>query len=308
MLREGSVVSVAERVLHLRARPELEQVPVGDLAPLAAAGREVSYSSRTVLVPRGEPAPAAYVALSGRMRALRDGSPLPGDPVVKAFGAYALFGGAVFDADIVAEPGALLLVLDADVVREALEDAPSLLRSLLRGFAGNILRDRAQGDAREPRTPVTEPPPGWLQSPDLAERMFLLQQALQLGPGGLTVLGQLARAAEVRADGLDRELWSPGTPVGEVRLVLGGTLQILPGPTGGWTAERGHFLGLVEVLAESPWQHRARVTLPSTSLVIPASEVAAVLEDHFQLGLEVLRRLARESWLRRTGTLALEVS
>jgi hypothetical protein len=59
---------LAERVLRLSRSPPFDQMPVEDVTVLAAAGREQSFPTRTVLVHAGERSMAHYVPLAGRLQ------------------------------------------------------------------------------------------------------------------------------------------------------------------------------------------------------------------------------------------------
>ena len=85
--------TLAERVLRLSRSPPFDLMPVEDVTVLAAAGREQSFPTRTVLAHAGERSMAHYVPLAGRLRL--------SDHVIEAtathggVGALSVLGGVV---------------------------------------------------------------------------------------------------------------------------------------------------------------------------------------------------------------------
>lgn len=133
---------ITERVLHLLRTPLFEHLSPPQLETVAAAGREVVYPRRTVLVPEGQRPTALYVALTGRLRALHAGQPLAGDPVQQFYGGLGVLSGFSVIADIVIEPGTVLFVLDEDGLRSLLEENSSIARAMLRSLAARALDTR----------------------------------------------------------------------------------------------------------------------------------------------------------------------
>ena len=76
---------LAERALQLVRAPLFTSGLLPEqLEAMAAAGREVAYARRTVVVPEGQRPGALYVALAGRLRALRGGEPVVDEPDPRA--------------------------------------------------------------------------------------------------------------------------------------------------------------------------------------------------------------------------------
>ena len=141
-MAELEPAAMTERVLRLGRVPPLNHLTTAEVELLASAGREVVFTKRTLLVPADEPAMAFYVALTGRLSVLRGGQPVPGDPIREFYGASSMLGDAVLAADVVAEPGSVLFVLDRDAFFAVLEEHGAFQRSLLRIMSGRVLELR----------------------------------------------------------------------------------------------------------------------------------------------------------------------
>src|SRR5262249_56525180 len=109
---ELDLAVLAERLLRLKRTYPFDGLSEGSLALLAAAGREVVCPGRTQLVAEGERASAHWVPLTGRLRGLRGGEPLPEDPIREGAGGLSVLTELALPCDIVAEPGTVLFVLD----------------------------------------------------------------------------------------------------------------------------------------------------------------------------------------------------
>jgi hypothetical protein len=286
---------VTERVLRLKHARPFDAIPAAELALFAAAGREVVCTSRTTLVAEGERASAHWVALTGRLRAVRpNGQPFPGDRIENGFGGLSILGDRPMPCQLVAEAGSVLLVLDADNFFATLDESGALTRSLLRAMASAIIDFRRGADRTTPKAPA-----GANVSPevlDVVARVVLLREALGLSSRSIPVLVRLAREARVERTAARGALWDPA--------VVPADLVLLPGaetPAEAADASRRAF-GLVESVAGVGMDGPGIAVQETTRMVVVASEIQEVIEDDDRFCLELVRLFAGELWEEFWGT------
>src|SRR5262245_22837709 len=229
---------LAERVLRLKRTHPFDELSPRNLAVLAAAGREIVCPVRTQLVSEGERASAHWVALTGRLRATRGGEPLPGDPIQEAVGGLSVLTELPFPCDVVAEPGTVLFVLDADALLETLEENGRLARMVLRAMARSVLEARRRGGRMTPAA-VTVAPRRDRRPMDLIGRMMVLRSAVGLRARNAAVLTRLARAARMESAPRGRSLWPDPAAPADLVVVLDGALDGRPDDEEGPRSGRG---------------------------------------------------------------------
>jgi CRP-like cAMP-binding protein len=279
--------TLAERVLRLSRSPPFDQMPVEDVTVLAAAGREQSFPTRTVLVHAGERSMAHYVPLAGRLQL--------SDHLVEATGTYggvgalSVLGGVVLPADLVAHPGSVVLVLDADALLNVLEEHGHVARMVLRQIALKLLEfRRTSSPSRPPRPPPTV-------RLDLVSRMLTLREALGLGIDGMATVARLARVARARQFSAGANVFDGHQPA-DVLILLEGSL-LLKGPgTAERTVRPGEVLGLVEAVAGVPIGLPATASSETTTLLLSHHELAEDIEDEDALCLELIKSFAAQLW------------
>jgi CRP-like cAMP-binding protein len=284
---------VTERVLRLKHGRPFDAIPASELERLAAAGREVVCSTRTTLVSEGERAAAHWVALTGRLRAVRPaGVPFPGDRIEDGFGGLSILGDRAMPCEVVAEPGSVLLVLDADNLFALLDESGALARSFLRAMAAAIIeyRGRAERPAPASLSGANVAPEGL----DVVTRVVLLREALGLSSRSIPVLVRLSRAARVERTAPRSALWDPTRSPAD--------LVTLPRLDGEGRAVSGRAFGLVESVAGVAMRGQATAAEELTRLVVAASEIQEVIEDDDRFCLELLRLFAGELWEEFWGT------
>jgi CRP-like cAMP-binding protein len=288
--------TLAERVLRLSRAPPFDQLPVEDVTLLAAAGREQIFPSRTVLAHAGERSMAHYVPLAGRLRLLTDLPELAMAGSHAGVGALSVFGGVTLPADLVAEPGTVLLVLDRDALMGVLEEHGHVARTTLRMLALKLLEVRR---ARGIESRTSRPPPTLRL--DLVSRMLTLREALGLGIDGMATIARLARVARARQ--FERgALVCEGDHPADVVIPLDGELVLqLPGGRKR-TARPGEVLGLVEAVAGVPVAERATAGTEVTVLVLDHQELAEDIEDEDTLCFELIRSFSAQLWAALTGS------
>lgn len=284
--------TLAERVLRLSRSPPFDLMPVEDVTVLAAAGRERSFPTRTVLAHAGERSMAHYVPLAGRVQ-LSDRL-IEATGVHPGVGALSVLGGVVLPADLVAEPGSVLLVLDGDALLGVLEEHGHVARTVLRLLALKLLEFRRSSSPARPSRP---PPTVRL---DLVSRMLTLREALGLGLDGMATVARLARVARARQFSAGANVFDGHQPA-DVLILLEGSLQLKGPEAAERTARPGEVLGLVEAVAGVPIGLQATASAETTVLMLSHHELAEDIEDEDALCLELIKSFSAQLWTAITG-------
>jgi CRP-like cAMP-binding protein len=284
--------AITERVLRLGRIPPMNRLTTTELELLATAGREVVYTRRTLLVPSDERAMAFYVALTGRLTALRDGQPVPGDPIREFYGASSMLGDAVLAADIVAEPGTVLFVLDRDAFFAVLEEHGAFQRSLLRILSGRVMELR-QGEVVTSGRPVGNQF-SELPTSDLLFRMRLFREALGLESRSLPVLAQLVRSARLRQTAPAGVIWdTAGGPASAV-VVVQGAFEVRREGVAARRVLPTECVGFTEAVAGVPIAYEGFAVGDTTTAELSSAEIHEAIEDHDDFCQDLIRVMALE--------------
>jgi CRP-like cAMP-binding protein len=294
--------TLTERVLRLGRAAPLNQLTTAELTLLALAGREMVYTKRTLLVPARDRAPAMYVPLTGRLRAIRNGESVPGDPLRDFYGGTSLLSDSVISADVVAEPGTALFVLDRDVFFSLMEEHGALARSLLYHLSHRVIELRGAaivtsgirlGDASA------------APSSDVLSRMLLLRDAMGLQSRSLPVLAQLSRGARVRHTAAGKGMWPVSSEPAHVAVTMQGAVDLVRNGVVAGRVEAGEAVGLAEAVSKSPASYSGMASGDVTTLEVSCAEVQEAIEDHDDFCQDLVRVMASELHRRVFGALVV---
>jgi CRP-like cAMP-binding protein len=287
-------MGTVERMLSLKTIPMFSGLSHEDLAAVAGLGRERFFPKGSALLREGEPIPALYAVLDGRVHVARERRTMGHATSGGFVGGAAMFAREPRGLAATAEIDTLAVELEADAVQEILEDYFSVFHHVLRETGGwllDLVRDSPR-DLYENLFPVREiarPPTGDL---DLVERIFLLRQVSPFTDTGVSALAELSRGMAETTFPAGTTLWEPGEPSGMAVFVVRGTVSCAAGGTV-FEAGPGTPLGAVESIAWRPRWHGAVAQTRVTALQGLVEAFVDVLEDNFDLAMDYLAVLAR---------------
>jgi CRP-like cAMP-binding protein len=289
-----AVVAPLPRILALRRLPALAGLAAAELAVLAEQTRERFFSRGTVLLREGEPVPAIYLVLDGRVHVARGGKVLGHAGPGAAVGGLGLFARDADGIEAVAETEVTALELGAEESNEIFEDHFPILHGVLRETCRQLIRTWQRHPTgisfRLPRLAGVTAPAGEL---DLVERILILRRAAPFGRSSLNALAELSRAmAEVRFDP-DVTLWKEGEPSGSLFLLVDGVVSCSGATDVAFDAGPGTPLGVVESMAEWPRWYTATTATPVTMLHGVVEGMLDVFEDNFEMAMDYLAAIAR---------------
>ncbi len=314
MPAEAPSVGTVERILSLKRIPMLSGLPPEHLAVVAEHGRERFFPKGSVLLREGEPIPALYAVLDGRVHMSRKGR------VLGHVGSAGFVGGAgmfAHDPDglaAVAETDTLALEVEADAALEIFEDHFPILHHVLREVCRWLLDlvarlpDGSYGEIF-PAFDVSRAPVGDL---DLVERILFLRQVSPFARSSINALAELSRGMAEVALPAGTTLWDEGEPSGTVLLIVSGTVACTARggkatftlgsgtPLGAVESGKATFtlwsgapLGAVESMAERPRWYGATTETKVTALQGSVEGLIDVFEDNFEMAMDYLAVMAR---------------
>lgn len=130
-------------VLHLKSIPVFADLPLAQLAPLAARVRDVRHESGTVVLREDEMLNSAFIVLSGAIRIERAGVELGTMGPSDVIGEVAIFDGARRSASAIALTPLHLLELERDELLRLMEESPDVGIALCRALS-TVLRRLTQ--------------------------------------------------------------------------------------------------------------------------------------------------------------------
>ena len=190
-------------------------------------------------------------------------------------------------ADVLATSAALTLEIDADDLRNMLEDHFPLLRHFIRELARAVLdeeRPRRDGLTRSPAIALGLGPS---QQLDLAETLVLLRRAARLRQWPLDTLVEAAGKMSEQTIPAGEILWRDGDPARRMEVIVTGSVECRAADTT-FLAGSGFVLGGIETLAARPRWYHARTETDVRTLRLPAAYALDLLEDHFEIADDVL--------------------
>ncbi len=289
-------VGTVERILSLKRIPMLAGLPAEDLAAVAEHGRERFFPKGSVLLREGEPIPALYAVLDGRVHLARKGRRLGHVTSAGFVGGAAIFARDPEGLSAVAETDTLALEVELDAALEIFEDHFPILQHVLRevcrwllDLVGRLPSAR-YGDIF-PRVEAPLAPAGDL---DLVERILFLRQVSPFAQSSINALAELSRGMAEVSFPAGTRLWEEGEASGTVLLLVSGTITCTArGGEATFTAGPGVPLGGVESMAERARWYTATTETKVTALQGSVEGLIDVFEDNFEMTMDYLAVMAR---------------
>lgn len=313
MVPDPSRIGTVERVLFFKRISWLTGLAASDLAILADHARERPWPRDAVLLRAGEPVGAMHFVVEGRVKLRRRGRELGCVEPGSAIGATLLLAEDAAGLEAVAKTDTLTLALDRESFLDVLEERFAIFRGVLRETARELVELFVRNPAEAAPAPVTEGPHLPLDRElDLVDRIVLLLRSRRpFEAGSINALAELSqRLDEVRLPA-GTVLWRRGDRADRMMVVASGRVRCEPPEReAAFWMNAGQPIGTLELLGELPRWYDAVVEEAATVLEGEVEQLLDVLEDNFDMGLDILAYLTRsavavqERIAEREGTLA----
>ena len=295
MPKVAQTIGLVERLLHLRKLSSVADLPAADLNVLAGHVHEGFFPKGSLLMREEEAVSTLQILVEGAVRCTRGARVLgdirPGDGAV---GGLAIFAQGTPGIEARALTDVLTLEMDADTLREILEDRFTIAQHVIRKVCSQLLDTLAANPRLLADAPVTPRNPSIPdQDLNLVERLLFLRQSPVFARSSLNALAVLSRAMVESTFAAGETLWRAGEPSGTVLMLVTGSV-VAEFPNGERVAlGPGTPLGAVESQAARPRWYTATA---DTRVVALRGEVQAlldVMEDNVEVALDFLTVVSR---------------
>jgi CRP-like cAMP-binding protein len=276
-MRNPNLQHSIHRLLTLRQFPGFADAELEELAVIGDNVTERTLLEYEVAAPGGR-VPPLQLVVEGR---IESGGHVYGPRQV--FGALEVIAGRpLAEAAIATERTRVLQLAPADFAN-LLEDNFGLLTNVRRSLAHRLLAAGVRGYTR-PRLPYVVRP----DSLGLVDRLVLLRHQITFATGRIQALASLAQAT--------REVYfHPGEAITRAGALATSSYVLIDGgvrTSEGRTLGPNVAIGVVEALAETAYTTTAEATTLVRALEIPSISLFDVIEDHTDLALSLVARLA----------------
>jgi len=281
-----------DRVLMLRTMPMFEGLGPIQLAAIAqhSAERLVPRGS-TVRVP-GEGTGSVLLVVEGELEDAAGGSHQTFTRGESA-GFVEFLAGSGRSLTLEATLDTMLLELDWDAQLDVCEEHFAVIMSYVAFLASRLVeRTQVLGTSEHGPIPLIAAQQ-FNTALDFNERLLLLSRSGAFSSGCLDALSELSAHAMELSLGTGERIWTAGQEADSFILIASGALRLDDQDGGSAIYRAGTAAGMAESL--SPYYRRfsAETIEPTTALRIQIESFMDILEDHFDLSLDVMSTLSR---------------
>jgi CRP-like cAMP-binding protein len=294
-------------LLYFRTVPALDRLSSALLGAIAQHAEEVFFPAGSPLLEPDRPREAFFVIVEGKVSVRDPGGREellgPGEALgflhLLARSEEALDARAVWDTvalrvdwdahmDACERHFPILEVHMGFLAQRCLEE----LRRIRRALPGPSASSGTGEDGESPHQPrlgTSSPTPL-----NLVRKLEALHRSQVFPSSSMDALAELTRHLEEVRHPPGSTFWAEGDPSGSFLLIASGEL-VLEGPKGGWreTLGPGEVAGQLEALARVPREGSLRAELPTVTLRVDLEPFFDIMEDHFNMAVEVTAGLAR---------------
>jgi CRP-like cAMP-binding protein len=267
------------RLLTLRQYPGFADAELEELAVIAENVVDTAFPAGSIAAPSGR-VPSLLLVVEGRIEtATATYGPR------EVFGALEVIAGRALTSPAIAVVPTRVLQLGPADFANLLEDNFGLLTNVRRTLARQLL-------AVNPRAHVRSRLPYKVRSETLGlvDRLVLLRHQITFATGRIQALASLAQSTrEVRfrpGDSITRA----GAPATASYVIVEGNVRT----TDGRTLGPNDAIGVLESLADAAYTVTTDALTPVRVLECPSISLFDVIEDHTDLALALISRLASE--------------
>lgn len=281
-----------DRVLVLRTMPMFDGLGPIQLAAIAQHSTERFVERGSLAKVTNPDHESVLLVVEGELEEVGTGlqrSYSKGDSA----GFVEMLAGSHTGLALEARVDSMLLELNWDAQLNVCEEHFAVIMSYIAFLASRLVeRTRALSVAEHGPVPLIAAQ-DFGRTLDLNERLLLLSRSGAFSAGCLDALSELSHHAEELALSAGTQIWSAGQEANSFILIASGAIRL--DDEGGRSAvyRAGTAAGMAESL--SPYHRRfsAVAIEPTIALRIQIESFMDMLEDHFDLSLDVLSTLAR---------------
>jgi CRP-like cAMP-binding protein len=306
MAVESRVRLDARRILDLRSLPIFRDAPGPVVNGVVSLLREVSFSEGEHIQKREEIVPRVLFLQQGTVQILQPEREVELQPPAQ-LGLYYALGGIPSRSEVNAKTEVHALSLESSDLIDLFEDQFPLLRSTMRETARVALKEtrsqlkRPFQFAGEHWTTPTK------KNFDLVDRLFFLRKMLSSPSASIDALASVARQMRSHYYAAGRKIWSQGDPALDMMLIVSGTVaartesESIVHTTGG-------PLGSLEVFAQAPRWYDLEAVTDVHALQTSNEAILDMIEEHGEMGSELIAGLARTVLELRRGALDIRAT
>lgn len=307
LTRTGSHLD-ARRILDLRSLPIFRDAPAPVVNGAATLLRDITFSSDETIQARDTPVERVLFLQRGSVQVVQ---PEKREIVIEPpaqLGLFYALAGTPARVNVTAKTEVRALALESSDMVDLFEDQFSLLRSTLRETARVALKETRQRLA----IPFEFARTHWKQTDqapklDLVDRLFFLREMLPFPGASIDALASVARQMQSRRVKAGETIWRQGDPALDMLVIASGEVQA-KSETETLLHSAGGPLGGLEVFAQAPrWYD---LTAKTDALVLTTSNEAFLdmIEEHTEMGSEMIASLARTVLTLRQGSLDIRTT
>lgn len=290
----------AERYLYLRSMPGGPKFSETALLPLAEHAEEVAFRRGARLLELNTLPDSVYFLMQGRVELVAEGRSRVVIESPGAVGVLAVMAEAEMPYDVIALDEVVALAVDTEFFRDTFEDNFDVALEIVGSLANHLVSRRTNLPARIGQE--FELPPTLLRAKrlGLVERMLLVRRFDIFGPGALSGLTEVAQQFHEQQLLAGEELYAAGSHADTFHILLEGTLE-LEWPEGTELVTMGPMFSNMETFVSMRRGATARAKTHARMLSVPWETLIDVFEDHTEMVLAIIARLA-QAVLHLTGT------
>lgn len=291
-------VSAVQRSLILKSLPGFSELTGAELAILASFVTERVFRKGETMLEPGRPAMSIFLIIDGVVEMFLDGLSVGTFTNRTSVGGVAALSRDPRGAHAVARSDVFALELDAEEMDELFEDNHNLIVGVL-GALARTLRGLQEKQGGVAVSGTVHPDYPTARGLTLVDRMFVLRATENFKDVSIEALLELAEGAHEVSYEAGEQIWRRGSPANHSLMIVSGRVVATPPDADPQPFTSRWIVGGLDDLGHLPRWYDLHAEVDTVALKLSSTNLYDVFEDYPDMGIKMLRGLAR-------GALALQ--